>query len=530
MCTDRPTSILRRQYSELHSATEDNTDGAAASSLAAHQRYSRSVSVYSTGGPRKTFHVVNYGPVEEAPLPSTPSEPELSDTVPPATSTVLGGDKLNNNRDANDNDNHDRISFSLEPNVRGERFRESSRHLTHLLRLRSVHHEDLNEVIALPTRLPIIVDDEKTPPLLSSINPISNQTSHKWENKHEFNAVAKRGRLFAKRNKNRFVCKDGSASLAVTGVPKRGARARYLNDIFTTMLELTWGAHVTLFAISFLLTWFIFALAWWSISILHDDPQHRNDTQWVPCAQGVYDFTTALLFSIETQQTIGYGTRATTAECATGVWLSMTQSLVGVLIQCIMSGLTFAKLARPKKRSYTINFSKCAVICEMNGELYLQCRVSDLRRSHLVSINIKVILLEHGSLAQRDGLPFVQRDLPVHADLHNSDVFFFAWPLNVFHRIDKDSPLWDLSAESLLTASFEVVVIFEGVSQETGMITQVKTSYLPAEIMWGHRFAPIVKKRRENGIFVIDYSNFNVTIPTDMADESASQRKTTTST
>ena len=55
----------------------------------------------------------------------------------------------------------------------------------------------------------------------------------------------------------------------------------------------------------------------------------------------------------------------------------------------------------------------------------------------------------------------------------DSEYFFFAWPMKIVHHIDENSPLWNLSAEHLISGHFEIIVIFEGVSQETGMTTQV---------------------------------------------------------
>ena len=51
----------------------------------------------------------------------------------------------------------------------------------------------------------------------------------------------------------------------------------------------------------------------------------------------VYDFTTALLFSIETQQTIGFGSRRTNPDCPEAILVMMCQSCFGVIIQVCLS-------------------------------------------------------------------------------------------------------------------------------------------------------------------------------------------------
>jgi potassium inwardly-rectifying channel subfamily J len=47
------------------------------------------------------------------------------------------------------------------------------------------------------------------------------------------------------------------------------------------------------------------------------------------------------------------------------------------------------------------------------------------------------------------------------------------------------------------------------------MTTQARTSYLPDEILWGHRFEKLITFQKEDGTYKIDYSRFNSSIPVD---------------
>ncbi len=66
-----------------------------------------------------------------------------------------------------------------------------------------------------------------------------------------------------------------------------------------------------------------------------------------------------------------------------------------------------------------------------------------------------------------------------------------------------------MSAADLTREKFEIVVILEGVIESTGSTTQARTSYLPSEILWGHRFEPLVSFKKELGEYSVDYSLFN---------------------
>lgn len=51
--------------------------------------------------------------------------------------------------------------------------------------------------------------------------------------------------------------------------------------------------------------------------------------------------------------------------------------------------------------------------------------------------------------------------------------------------------------------------------ESTGMTTQARSSYLPSEILWGHRFQSIISFRKETGEYEVNYSLFNNTYEVD---------------
>ena len=57
------------------------------------------------------------------------------------------------------------------------------------------------------------------------------------------------------------------------------------------------------------------------------------------------------------------------------------------LVQKILI-IFFSKLARPKNRAKTVQFSKQAVICERDGELCLIVRAVNLRASLLIDVSV----------------------------------------------------------------------------------------------------------------------------------------------
>lgn len=320
---------------------------------------------------------------------------------------------------------------------------------------------------------------------------------------------AERKGLGSRRPEQRLVFKNGECNVTRANIKKR--RQRYMADIFTTLVDIKWRWNLLNFVLAFMLSWLIFGLLWWLICFSHGDLQNYGQPGHRPCVEEVYDFTTALLFSIETQQTIGYGSRHTNPHCPEAILVMMFQSCFGVIIQALMTGLVFAKLSRPKKRAETLLFSKNAVVCKRDGQMCLLFRVGDMRKSHIVEAHVRAIMIKKRVTHEGEVIPLYQYDLKL-GDGETEGRLFMVWPVIVEHRIDEDSPLWDMSAEDLSKSNFELVVVLEGIVESTGMTTQARTSYLPDEILWGHRFERLVSFQRESGQYLIDYSRFHSTI------------------
>ena len=153
-----------------------------------------------------------------------------------------------------------------------------------------------------------------------------------------------------RRCKRRVVEKSGDPNIQYKNISKR--RRKYLSDLFTTLVDSVWWQTLLLFAMSFYLTWLLFALIYFTICYHHGDFLEANiqDENFRPCVLEIEDFASCFLFSLETQHTIGYGSRQTTNECVSAMVVMSLQSVIGCLIQAFMVGLVFAKLSIPKNR------------------------------------------------------------------------------------------------------------------------------------------------------------------------------------
>ena len=310
--------------------------------------------------------------------------------------------------------------------------------------------------------------------------------------------------------RKRLVEKNGQRNVRSRHIPK----TRYLQDVFTTILDARWKWMFFFFTVVYLFTWVIFATMWWIIF------EGRDGTD--KCVVNVKDWKSAFLFSVETQQTIGYGTRAVTENCPEATLLLIVQVIVGMLVDAILLGLVFAKLARPNKRSSTILFSENAAISKRDDKFCLMFQVADVRKRQLPEAHVRAYLFR--SLKTKEGrmIPFHHESLQVGHDhqKYDPDVtpdrLFLLFPVTVVHIIDEKSPFYDIGPEELKNSDWEVVVILEGVVEATGCTVQTRTSYLGDEIMWGNDFIDVFEPNDwlEDEGYRYDLFKMNVLSPT----------------
>lgn len=309
----------------------------------------------------------------------------------------------------------------------------------------------------------------------------------------------------SKQRKSRFVDKNGACNVAHTNIREQG---RFLQDVFTTLVDLKWIHTLIIFTMSFLCSWFLFGMIWWLIAFAHGDLD-TNAEGFVPCVTQIHSFSSAFLFSIEVQVTIGFGGRMITEECVSAVIVLILQNIVGLVINAIMLGCIFMKTAQARRRAETLIFSKHAVISLRNSKLCFMVRIGDLRKSMIISATVRMQLVRRSSTEEGEVIPLEQIDILTDNPVGGSSIFLVS-PLIISHVIDKSSPMYELSAESLQRENIEVVVVLEGVVETTGITTQARTSYVSEEILWGHRFVPTVSE--DDGMYAVDYSKFGNTV------------------
>ncbi|XP_008105721.1 ATP-sensitive inward rectifier potassium channel 15 isoform X1 [Anolis carolinensis] len=305
-----------------------------------------------------------------------------------------------------------------------------------------------------------------------------------------------------KKRKPRVMSKSGHSNVRIDKVD--GIYLLYLQDLWTTVIDMKWRYKLTLFAATFIMTWFLFGVIYYGIAFLHGDLEGNK----LPCVMKVDSLTGAFLFSLESQTTIGYGFRYITEECPHAIVLLVTQLVVTTLIEIFITGTFLAKIARPKKRAETIKFSHCAVVTKHNDHLCLVIRVANMRKSLLIQCQLTGKLLQTYETKEGERILLNQASVRFHVD-SSSESPFLILPLTFYHILDENSPLSDLTPQSLKEKDFELVVLLNATVESTSAVCQSRTSYIPEEIFWGFEFMPVISLS-QNGKYVADFSQFEL--------------------
>lgn len=208
-------------------------------------------------------------------------------------------------------------------------------------------------------------------------------------------------------------------------------------------------------------------------------------------------FADAFFFSNQTMATMGYG--AMYPQTLVANVLVAVESVVGLLITALSTGLVFAKFSVPVAR---VQISNQAVITTFEGVPTLKFRVANSRGNHVVEAHVRVVL--NRTEMTTEGRPFFRmRDLTLTRERSSS--FTRTW--TVMHPIDAASPLYGASAEALAASTAQLVATLVGIDGTTGQTIHARYVWLDDDVRFGSRFVDMVF-RSGTGV-TLDFTKFN---------------------
>lgn len=179
----------------------------------------------------------------------------------------------------------------------------------------------------------------------------------------------------------------------------------------------------------------------------------------------------------------------------------------------IGAGIVMAKFSMQKAQ---VLFSEAAVVAPHDrGAHALLFRMANQRSGHVVDARVSLLLVRNER--EPDG-EVVRRahDLPLLRG--GTALFEHAWM--AAHEIDRDSPLWGETAESMAAAQAELLVTFSGYDERLLRPIHARHVYPARRVHWDARFEPI-DTVLPDGRRALDYRRFHEVVPAEETDTEA---------
>lgn len=270
------------------------------------------------------------------------------------------------------------------------------------------------------------------------------------------------------------------------GVPaiKIGAPSPFA-DLYYWVMEMSWPSFIAIVAVMYLAINLLFGTVYTLLpgTVDHAEPGSLLD---------------GFFFSVDTLGTVGYGVMAPATHL--GHAIASIEILVGLFFSATMTGLIFARFARPRQ---SLEFSRVAVIGRYAGQRALMVRVVSMRSRPLADATAQMSLLETVHLDSGRSFRGLA-PLPLIRDIN--PLLGLSWTL--VHLMDDDSPVLKALAGP---DRFVLTVTIGGIDTLLASPSQGGVRYDRDHIRVDHEFVDVISD--EDGAITVDITKLHDTEP-----------------
>lgn len=258
-----------------------------------------------------------------------------------------------------------------------------------------------------------------------------------------------------------------------------------LADLYYWVMEMSWPMFIGLAALLFVAINLAFGLLYAAL------PGSVSGAEPGSIADGFF-------FSVDTLGTVGYGVEAPGNRL--GHAIAAVEILAGLFFSATMTGLVFARFARPRQ---SLEFSNVAVIGRYAGQRALMVRVASTRSHALADATAQMSFLQ--AVHMPDGRNFRSLvSLPLVRDVN--PLLGLSW--TIVHLLDDDSPvLGALASED----RFMLTVTIGGIDTLLASPSQGGMRYDREHVRIDHDFVDVIGD--ENGVIKLDMTLLHETRP-----------------
>jgi inward rectifier potassium channel len=268
-----------------------------------------------------------------------------------------------------------------------------------------------------------------------------------------------------------------------------GTTPHPFRDLYHALLRLSWVYTLALIAVVYLAINALFAVLYLMIGGIE--------------GARPYSFLDAFFFSVQTMGTIGYG--AMSPKSVPANTLMVLQSVVGLVITALATGLIFAKFSLTSSR---VVFTRHVTIALWDGVPTLSFRLGNDRGSTIVDAQLRLALIR--TEKTKEGVTFY-RMLDLALARERSPAVSRSW--TVMHPIDEKSPLFGLDPKALAATESEFIATVVGVDDTSLQPVHARYRWEHSSVVWGARHADVLAELPD-GRIQLDISKFHEVVPT----------------
>jgi inward rectifier potassium channel len=267
-------------------------------------------------------------------------------------------------------------------------------------------------------------------------------------------------------------------------VKRKGQSFEAWLNIYNRFIMMPWKTFFLIVLLVYLLLNFIFAVTYYIIGVEHLIGVNMTSTH--------SQFWDAFFFSAQSLTTVGYGRISPDGFAAS--WVSSIESLVGLMMFAIVTGLLYGRFSRPAAR---ILFSGNALIAPYLNINALMFRMVNERSNQLINMEVSMVF---SKIEIRNGVPNRRY---YGLTLERAKVNFFPTDWTIVHPLTEDSPLYNETPESLANSDAEFMIAIQGIDDTFADAVYVRHSYKTEEIVWGAKFTPMIEDDGDE-MYVLD--------------------------
>jgi inward rectifier potassium channel len=261
-------------------------------------------------------------------------------------------------------------------------------------------------------------------------------------------------------------------------------------DVYQWLLALQWPQFAALVAALYITLNLLFATLY---SFDHESIAGSTGGSW---------FFDCFFFSVQTLATVGYGHMY--PQTLYGHIISTIEIMSGIFLLAVVTGLIFVRFSRPVAR---IAFSRCLVIGPLNGQPTLMLRVGNQHQHSIVDTEFRIMFMRDEPLVEGGDYRYFYS-----LKLHFDKLILFPAALTLRHVIDKSSPLYGATLESLQTSRALFAVSVSGIDPVIAAPVQAQHDYSWRDVRFGERFVEIYTESGR-GQLTVDYGRLHDTEP-----------------